>query len=79
MKVLELRTPTGAGTVLMRSCFYLLTIHAPGHIGVVCSHVSSGVASIANEVKWVSVGCGFISVLCLFVYNSLQRAKSHQH
>ena len=38
-----------------------------------------GVASIANEVKWISVGCGFISVLGLFVYNSLiKRAKSHQ-
>ena len=38
-----------------------------------------GVASIVNEVKWISVGCGFISLLGLFVHNSLnKRAKSHQ-
>ena len=45
-------------------------------------HVSSTmvrVASIANEVKWVSFGFGTISLVTLFVHNSVkQRAKSHQ-
>lgn len=45
-------------------------------------HVSSGVvrmASIANELKWVACGSGMVSLVALFVYNSLgKRVKSHK-
>jgi hypothetical protein len=45
-------------------------------------HVTSTmirVASIANQAKWVSCGFGTISLLGLFVYNSVKRrAKSHE-
>ena len=40
------------------------------------THISSTivrVASIANEIKWVSFGFGMVSLVGLFVYNSLRR------
>ncbi len=36
------------------------------------------VASIANELKWISFGIGLIGLAGLFMHNSLRRAKAHQ-
>ena len=40
------------------------------------------VASVANQMKWISAGFGMISLLSLFVYNSMlamkRVKKSHQ-
>ena len=36
------------------------------------------VASIANELKWVTFGSGFIAFAGLLVYNSLTRVKAHK-
>ncbi|KAL7494394.1 hypothetical protein ACHAWT_007020 [Skeletonema menzelii] len=44
-------------------------------------HISSTIvrlASIANELKWVSFGFGAIGLVGLFVHNSLKNAKAHQ-
>lgn len=45
------------------------------------THISSTfirVASIANEIKWLSFGVGMVSLVGLFVYNSRRRDRLHQ-
>jgi len=62
------------GDIIETGTFNFAANQFPLHIGSTIVRV----ASIANELKWVSFGFGLICLAGLFMHNSLRRAKAHQ-